>query len=339
MANTIRVSVWPQILSLLSQYDLYAQCKTNKSEKTIIQGNNEFLFLGLDDVEKLKSIEGITDIWIEEASEITPDDFKQLNLRLRGGSGDEQMYITFNPISKLHWLKAHFFDVEQPNTYILKTTYKDNAFLSDEYRKQIESYKEIDPYYYQVYALGEWGEIGNVIFSNYVVKEVDKIDAPVYIGVDFGFNHPSAIILAQYVDGEVNVIGEFCARELTNTDLIAAAKEIIPSGCDVICDSAEPDRIEEFNRAGIYARAAAKGPGSLTAGIDWLKAHKINIDNSCTNLAKEVQGYKWIEDKDGNATDKPIPFNDDCIAALRYAIEPIRLEMGRAQAVENIFWR
>lgn len=340
VARTLRESVWAQTLKMLSDYDLYQYCKVNKSDFTISgPTGNSIIFMGLDDVEKLKSIYGITDIWVEEASETSRDDLIQLNLRMRGGEGQERMYISFNPVSKLHWLKDYFFDHTRPDTYVLKTTYKDNPFLSAAYMEQIESYKEIDYYYYQVYALGEWGELGNIIFSNYTVCPVKVADAPFYVGVDFGFNHPSAIIVAQYIDGEIRVVDEFSARELTNADLIERARDVIPNGADVVCDSAEPDRIEEFNRAGFRARAAAKGDGSLRAGIDWLKQHRILIDESCVNLAKEMQGYKWIEDKDGNAIDKPIPYNDDCIAALRYAVEPIRLALGNVAAVKNVFWR
>jgi phage terminase large subunit len=106
----------------------------------------------------------------------------------------------------------------------------------------------------------------------------------------------------------------------------------------IVADSAEPDRIEEFCRAGFDCRPAAKGQGSLGAGIDWLQSVRINIHEDCKNTAAEIAGYKWLEDKNGESIDKPIPYNDDCLAAIRYAVEPVRLAYGLTEAVESL-WR
>lgn len=146
-----------------SSSDLYIRCLAN---------GNEILFAGLDDVEKLKSISGITSIWIEEASEIEPEDFRQLDIRLRGKTLNyKQMIISFNPISVTHWLKTEFFDQQKEGAFTLHTTYKDNKFLDEENIKVLEGFKHTDPYFYAVYALGEWGVIGKTIFNAQIVTE------------------------------------------------------------------------------------------------------------------------------------------------------------------------
>ena len=105
------------------------------------------------DVEKLKSVAGINRVWVEEASEITEQDFNQLDLRLRGKNKlGYQMTLTFNPISELHWLKRVFFDIGDDNAFILKTTYLDNPFLDDKYRETLERLKEQDYQYWRIYA-------------------------------------------------------------------------------------------------------------------------------------------------------------------------------------------
>lgn len=174
VARTLRESVFAQIRGVISGWNLTPLFEINKSDMTITYrpNGNMILFAGLDDVEKLKSIYDITGIWIEEASEIEPEDFRQLDIRLRGKTQTyKQIIFTFNPVSVTHWLKGEFFDVEKPNTTTLRTTYKDNRFLDDEAKQVLESFKETDPYFYMVYALGEWGVLGKTIFDAQKVTE------------------------------------------------------------------------------------------------------------------------------------------------------------------------
>lgn len=122
----------------------------------------------------------LTDIWIEEASEILEEDFNQLDVRLRGKGAHKQMVLTFNPVSVLHWLKLRFFDRQDPRALVLKSTYKDNQFLDEDYKRTLEGYKDTDPYYYSVYCLGEWGVLGQTIFDAQKVSErLSQLTGPV----------------------------------------------------------------------------------------------------------------------------------------------------------------
>jgi phage terminase large subunit len=173
VAKTIKNSVFTLLQDVMADWNVGQLFNVNKSdfEITCINGN-KFIFAGLDDVEKLKSIAGVTDIWVEEASEITQEDLQQLDLRLRGKNPlGFQMTLTFNPISITHWLKKYFFDSQMPNASMLKTTYKDNRFLDEQYIEVLESLKDKDPYYYAVYCLGEWGITGKTIFPAQIVTE------------------------------------------------------------------------------------------------------------------------------------------------------------------------
>lgn len=154
-------------------------------------GNN-VIFKGVADVENLKSVtfdNGIlTDIWIEEASEIEEEDFNQLNVRLRGAKNlKKQITLSFNPISATHWLKKRFFDKRKFNEkftiQILHSTYKDNKFLDEDYKETLESYKEVDPYFYDVYCLGRWGTVGKSVFNGHNVSvQLDKEVQPIKTG-------------------------------------------------------------------------------------------------------------------------------------------------------------
>jgi phage terminase large subunit len=330
VAKTNRHSTFALIVGIISSWKVMALFKVNKSDMEILcEGNgNQVIFTGLDDVEKLKSIAGITDIWVEEASEITQEDFQQLDLRLRGKTQwPLQITMTFNPVSALSWLKSFFFDAPKENCVIHKSTYKDNRFLDDEYKKVIEDLKNQDHTYYQIYGLGEWGVLGNLVFHNYVFEDIpykeQDFDA-VYQGLDFGFNHPSALVRVGFKDEEIYVFDELYEKGLTNAELIQEVGRVIDKRKQVTADSAEPARIKEFRQAGYNVVPSIKGAGSVKDGIDWLKRHKIHISKKCPNLLAEMQQYSYKKDKDGNVLDEPIEFKDDAIAALRYAIEPIR---------------
>lgn len=330
VAKTNRHSTFALIVGIISSWKVTALFKINKSDMEILcEGNgNQIIFTGLDDVEKLKSIAGITDIWVEEASEITQEDFQQLDLRLRGKTPwPLQITMTFNPISALSWLKSFFFDIPKENCIVHKSTYKDNRFLDDEYKKVIEDLKNQDHTYYQIYGLGEWGVLGNLVFHNYVFEDIpykeQDFDA-VYQGLDFGFNHPSALVRVGFKDEELYVFDELYEKGLTNAELIQEVGRMIDKRKQITADSAEPARIKEFRQAGYNVVPSVKGTGSVKDGIDWLKRHKIHISKKCPNLLAEMQQYSYKKDKNDNVLDEPIEFKDDAIAALRYAIEPIR---------------
>lgn len=329
VARTLRHSVFALFRDLIAEWGLTKLFKVNKSDMEITCVNgNQILFAGLDDVEKLKSITGITSIWIEEASEIAESDFNQLDLRLRGKSKNyKQITLTFNPISALSWLKSHFFDVSRPNVTKLKTTYKDNRFIDKEYKEMIEELKNKDHVLYQIYALGEWGLLGNLIYTNWTVEEISTDDewyGSTYQGLDFGFNNPSAYIKVGMHDDELYVYDEFYRKGLTNTELIKELTGQADKWQLITADSAEPDRIKEFKNAGFKIVGAKKEKGSVETGIDYIKHRKLHIHPRCVNMIKELQSYKYKEDKDGRVYDQPVDMYNHLLDGLRYALDQLR---------------
>jgi len=151
---------------------------------TFESSGSEIIFAGLDDVEKLKSISGITGIWIEEASELQESDFNQLDIRLRGVTKYyKQIILSFNPISVTHWLKKRFFDHESEKAHTHQSTYLDNRFLPVEDRETLEGFKDTDEYYYAVYCLGNWGITGKTVFNGKLIAQrLNTIKAPIRQG-------------------------------------------------------------------------------------------------------------------------------------------------------------
>lgn len=321
VGRTNRHSTFDLIQAIIAEWGLKPLFKINRSDMEILCHNgNRIIFSGLDDVEKLKSIFGITSIWVEEASEISREDFQQLDLRLRGSHQQPlQITLTFNPVSALSWLKSFFFDHPKPNTMILKTTYLDNQFLDAQYKEVLENLKDEDETFHQIYALGEWGTLGHLIYpGNWSVETKAPDSFPEkYWGLDFGFNNPTALLEVAERDGETWILSELYRSELTNSDLLRELKARVKHGAPIYADSAEPARIEEINRAGFLIFPADK---DVRAGIDLVKRKRLRVLADCQNTVKELNGYSWKKNKDGVAIDEPVKFNDHAMDALRYAI-------------------
>jgi phage terminase large subunit len=213
--KTNRDSTYALFRQILIKWKLYNYFKINESDLRIkcnINGN-EIIFAGLDDVEKLKSVTfskgELTDIWIEEATEIQESDFNQLDVRLRGKGTKKQIVLTFNPIDINHWIKKRFIDRKDDNVLVMHSTYKDNDFLDEDYKRLLESYKDTDPYYYDVYCLGNWGVLGKCVFdANKLQQRRAELKQPLKTGYFIYDYDGSAITNIKWVndkEGYINI--------------------------------------------------------------------------------------------------------------------------------------
>jgi len=338
---TIKHSIWSLMLRLLSESGYLGHCKVNKSDFEILLPNGSmFIFKGLDDEEKVKSIEGITDIIIEEATELTADEFAQLRLRLREKSAkNKQLYLMFNPVSKRNWVYEYFFTGNAPiNSKVIQTTYHDNRFLAKEDKEELEDLKTRNPAYYRIYALGEFATLDKLIFPVTVIRiisaeEVKSLDK--WIGLDFGYsNDPSAIVWG-YIDQNkktIYITGEYVRRGMLNDEIAETMQSLGLHKDRSFADSSEPKSIEEIRRKGINISAAEKGPDSVIHGIEWIKQYEIIIDSRCQKVIEEFENYTWQKDKKtGEYINKPVDTYNHTIDAIRYGLS--QFIKGKAYAV------
>jgi len=336
--KTIHNSMFNEICKTITRFGLTKFFKVNRSDLKITCDNGyQILFAGLDDVEKVKSITPVkgvlTDIWIEEATEVGQNDVRQLQRRLRGKAKvAKRIMLSFNPILQSHWIFTEYFKGwdDSKNSYadgkvsILKTTYKDNLrFLDKGDIALLED--ETDKYYYEVYTLGNWGVLGNIIFRDWVMRDLTeemKSFDKFRNGIDFGFSEPAAIIRSHYNSNtkDLFICDEAYGREMSNEDLYREGTEMFGKEY-VVCDSAEPKSIARLRKLGMNALKAKKGKDSVNFGVDWLRDQNIIINTSCQNFKNEVQQYKRREDKDGNVLRDPVDKFNHLIDALRYAYE------------------
>jgi phage terminase large subunit len=347
--NSLRASVITEVTKVIEAWGLSALFTINKTDGTITCKNGyQAFFAGLDDVEKLKSItfrKGVlTDVIVEEATETERTTIKQLMKRQRGKVADgvkKSLTLLFNPILQSHWIYQDYFSglawADDQKEYIserltiLKTTYRDNAHLDPDDVYDLEH--EDDKYYYNVYTLGNWGILGNVIFENWEVADLSNPASEHYLpdeqrtnhrnGLDFGFSSDPAALWVSHYDRmrkTIYIYDELYERGLTNNLLADEIKKRVQNH-PVRCDSAEPKSIQELSNAGVSAYPAKKGKDSVNFGIQWMQQQRIVIDTHCINTRNEISTYHWKEDKDGNTMRVPVDKNNHLIDAGRYALE------------------
>ena len=317
---------------LLEKYNV--PYKENKSAPyTIRVGGSVFYFLpmvntkgGGEAAARIKSMTRITDIWAEEATELTQAEDTQLALRLRGEPlkrGTRQFIRTFNPIDANHWIKHKFFDMNIGER--LRYTYKDNRFIDSEYIKELEALKVDNPTLYDIYALGHWGTPQDLIYTNWVVRNIDYppdwYDV-VINGEDFGYNNPSAHIMIGIKDQDIYIYDEIYQSHLLNSQFIDLIKQKnaewgLPPQTPHYADTAEPDRITEFEQAGLLVYPAIK---SVIPGINKVKSLRVYVDPRCVNVIKERNAYSYRKDRWGRVLDEPVKIFDHAMDAIRYAV-------------------
>lgn len=316
------------VIQLLQDYGYYGACNHDKTYNTITNKFNGamFCFLSIDDPEKIKSTDW-NDIWMEEATEFTWSDFLICQTRLSSPTSHgliNQIILSFNPTDEHGWINQKL--VSSPafagKVELIHSTYRDNPFLNEEYIELLEGLKEQDINAYQIFALGEYGILTDVIYAPYTMLNEfpDEFDEELY-GLDFGFNNPSALIKIGIKDKTSAYLEQKLYRtHLTNQNLIDELKIIIPKpkrSVPIYADCAEPDRIEEIRKAGFNIHPSDK---EVKVGIDFCKRFKFLTLASNVDLNKERAAYKWRQDKNGNVLEDPVKFMDHLMDAKRYAI-------------------
>lgn len=328
---TVHDSIFEDVKQCLDSWQLLDKCKVNNSAYRIELPNGaQFIFKGLDNPEKIKSIKGVSDVVMEEASEFTLDDYTQLTLRLRDKRHkDKQIYLMFNPVSKANWVYNAFFVKNPKNTVVYQTTYKDNRFLDRVTVENIEELANRNEAYYKIYALGEFATLDKLVFPKYEKRLLNKRELerlPAYFGLDYGFiNDPSALLHVR-VDDEnkrLYVVEEFVKKGLTNDKIAEAIKTLGYAKEEIQADSAEKKSNQELRNLGI-ARVVdvKKGPGSVMQGIQYLLQYDWIVDERCVKLIEELENYTWKKDKKTNEyTNEPVDSYNHCIDAIRYALQ------------------
>ena len=306
----LKGTAYRDVLNILKEMELYSEENHNKSELSYLLNGNLIEFISVDQPQKIRGRKR-NYLWLNEANELTYEDWTQLILRTT-----EQIYLDYNPSDPYSWIYEKV-QTRDDCTFI-KSTYKANPFLDEDTIAEIERLKDIDPDYWRVYGLGEIGSIQTMIFRNFNL--VDDVQGKLIgYGLDFGFtNSPTALVEVRQLDDNLYIKELLYEKRLTNTDLANKLKEFgISRQSEIIGDSAEPKSIEEIYRQGFNIKPAKKGAG-IHLGLDIMRRYKLHITKDSLNAIKEFRGYKWSTDKNGDVLNTPVKVNDHLIDATRY---------------------
>lgn len=339
--RTLRQSCFAVLQWVLQKLEVAQYWKVTSApmEMTYIPTGQKILFRGLDDPLKVTSI-AVTHgvlcwVWIEEAYELeAEEDFNKLEMSIRGQVPKglyKQFTLTFNPWSEC-WLKTRFFDNPDEDTLAMTTTYTCNEWLDEADLKEFEKMRVNSPRRYRIEGLGDWGISEGLIYSNTERRDIKLQDFVgqrgynAFYGLDFGFTDPTAFVggFINFEQKEIYILMEMYEPGLTNQDTAERLKAKGIRHEIIKCDAAEPKSIEELRKAGINAKAAAKGPDSVKFGIQKLQNFKIIYSPDCVNFEHEIKNYCWAKDRQGKQTDSPDHEYSHLMDALRYAIVDLK---------------
>ena len=310
----LRATVLRDFIEILKDIGLYKQEMHNKSEHIYTFANGSIVeFFSVDDEQKIRGRK--RDVaWCNEANELFYDDFTQLNMRT-----EDKLIFDYNPSESSSWL----YDLPTEESILIKSTYRDNPFLPDSIKKQIEDLKRTDEAMYQIYALGEKAISKSNIYSNwtFMAHRPTKFVKYVY-GLDFGYNHPTALVRVYYCDNDIFIEKIIYESYLTTTQLIEKMDILnVDKTIEIMADYSRPEIIAEMNTAGYDVHNANK---VVKKGIDNIKTFGVFCQED-KQIMKEYENYKWKKIGD-QIMDEPVKLYDDAMDAIRYATTYIRQE-------------
>ena len=308
----LRATAMRDFLEVLKEAGIYDKASHNMSEHIYTFPNGSIVeFFSVDDEQKIRGRKRHV-AWCNEANELFLDDFTQLNMRT-----EQKLIFDYNPSDSTSWL----YELPKDESVLIKSTYRDNPFLPDSIKRQIEDLKRTDEALYQIYALGEHAISKANIYSNwtFLPHRPARFTQFVY-GLDFGYNHPTALMRVYWHEKDIFIEPVIYESYLTTANLIDRMASLdVEKETEIIADYARPEIIAEMNNAGYNVLNANK---VVKKGIDNIKTFGV-FALADKNLEKEYQNYKWKKIGD-NITDEPVKLFDDAMDAVRYATTYIK---------------
>lgn len=302
----LRATVMRDFFEIMKDLDIYDVANHNKSEHIYKFNNGSIVeFFSVDDEQKIRGRK--RDIgWCNEANELWFEDFQQLNMRT-----ETKLIFDYNPSDSASWL----YELPPDESILIKSTYKDNPFLPESIKRQIEDLKRTDESLYQIYALGEKTISKTNIYSNWTfVKEKPERFHSFCYGLDFGYNHPTALVKLYWDEKDLFIESVIYESYLTTTMLIDRMIDLgVDKSADILADYSRPEIIAEMQNAGFNINNATKG---VKKGIDNVKTFGIFVLEN-PSLKREYENYKWRKIGD-NITDEPVKLFDDAMDAIQY---------------------
>ena len=317
----LKGSAMLDFFNILEKMGIYNEDSHNRTDNIYRLNGVIFRFFGSDDHKKVHGWSRHI-LFINEANDLKKKSYDQLNQRT-----NILTLVDYNPRDQRHWI----YDLaKEPKAFFFKTTFKDNPFITQRIINTILRYKETDRNMWRIYGLGERGVAEAIIYKNWEYVDdglYDTFEGEELFGLDFGFNHPTALCRVKWNEKEFISDELLYKSELDGPALIRELDKLRDAGkltrYDIIyADSSRPELIKTLRDADYNVRKTKKGPKSVISGIDFIKKHKHYVTKASINIGNELFSYQWKVDRDDEPSDiEPVKANDDILDAIRYALE------------------
>ena len=308
----LKGSVLRDLKEILINFGMFDSSKWHSVDGYYELGSNTIEWFSVDDETKLRGRKRDY-LFINEATEINEEEYTQLILRT-----SDRVTIDLNPSLWKSWI----YDLEgQEDVFYTIVTYKQNPFLSDVQVKEIEKLQYRDQNLWRVFGLGQKGVPTRVVFNHQqMCDEIPKEAKLLGYGIDFGWSDPNTLVGVYKLDDNIYCDELLYLRHTTLPDFIYRIKDLgLNLKDDFICDSANPQSIEEMKRNGINSKSVVKG--SILHGIDLIKRHNLFITPTSLNLINELNSYVWKQDKNLNNLDEPVDKDNHILDGIRYVLQ------------------
>ena len=335
--DTIRDSQFQLIKDYVQRWGLekYFDFTTSPLSIKALSGSN-FICKGFDKPEKVKSVANVDKVWLEEPTEMSEEDFENLEFSIRGKSKvDRQIILTYN--RKLgNWLEQKYFYAngqfkDAENTYHTHTTFGNNKFLSQEDLRRFEQLRIDDPKKYEKIALGLPVKLEGLVYDNWDIIPVFPSDCrQIVYGLDFGYTDPKALVRIGRIGKELYLQEIAYGQKIVRDEFILLMKERMPERYgEIIADSEDPESIEVIRRSGFNIKGVEKLKGSVIFGVETMQQFNLHIVQGSTNTIKDFENYRWPEYKQGSVLKKEIEPMHAFSHAPRAAEYAVRTKFGK----------
>lgn len=307
----LMATVARDFFEVLKSLSIYDENNYSKMERIYTFDNGSMVeFFSADDSQKLRGRK--RDIaWINEANELLYDDFQQINLRT-----SNKIVVDFNPSE----IDSYLYAFPQDKSVMIHSTYKDNPFLEQRLIDEIENYKNTDEDYYTIFALGQRAYSRENVYKRWDLSNTRPEHLTNFIyGIDYGYQHPTAMVKLWYNTKEREVFIEELIYEshLTSNDIVARMNDLnIDKSVVIVSETARPEIIADIRQSGYRIVEAIK---DVKDGINTVKTFKTLVSTSAHNIQKENQNYKYKK-YNGVVTEEVVKDYDHAMDAIRYGL-------------------
>lgn len=311
---------------------------------------SKIIFKGMDKPAKLKSLNGVSIVWIEECSEVKYAGFKEILGRLRHPTLSNHIILSTNPVSKNNWVYKHFFQDKSTgykvlddeelykkriitigNTYYHHSTVDDNYFVPCEYVEQLDELQQHDPDLYRIARKGRFGVNGRLVLPQFEVKPdaevkmlIRQIKDPIEKnGMDFGFVTSYNAVVRMMIDHDNKILylyDEYYSRDKTDPEIandISKWRDVL-----IKADCAEPKAIRYYKQQGFRIKPCKKFQGSREVYTKKVKRFKhIICSDKCQHIIDELQELTFAVDKDGDIIEDEFNIDPHTLSAIWYGLD------------------